>query len=89
MTAAVVSGLYWSLLYFLSYDYHTLASQVDPPSLNRNIAYYLPGYYEMKMSSGFDRWLLTLHFTFLYIVDTLLIYGSMWIATVYEQLGEK
>lgn len=30
-----------------------------------------------------------LYFSYLYIVDALLIYGTMWIAMVYDNIGEK
>jgi hypothetical protein len=40
-------------------------------------------------SYGYDRWLIILHFCYLFIVDCLLIYGSMWIVMVYVGLGEK
>lgn len=89
-----VSGVYWIALYLSSKDPFTINSELresvsEMPAVTKNIAFYLPGYYEVCSCSGFDRWLLTLHFTYLSIVDTLLIYGSMWIAMVYEHLGEK
>ena len=40
-------------------------------------------------SYRYDRWLIILHFCYLFIVDCLLIYGSMWIVMVYVGLGEK
>lgn len=40
-------------------------------------------------AKGTDRWLLFLHFCHCYIVDTLLIYGSMWFVALHENQGIK
>jgi hypothetical protein len=49
----------------------------------------LPGYYEMRRSGKGDRRVLALHFAYCYVADTLFIYGSMWMAWLSQELGER